>query len=733
MVDADMAAVGIIPADFYAGQGNNWSAIAGNLDIKRRITEDILINILLQQAGDQDSRVFLLKGHAGSGKSVTLKRFAWELSQKLNQLVIYVPAEGRLTRDVARELYDLTKQRVTYVFDDAMRRSTDIAAVSKAARTEKLPVTVVMAARTNEWNIGSGELESLVDNEYELRDLNPSEVSELLAKLEEHDCLGHLKDVPDEKRREFFVLTAEYQLLVALHEATMGRPFEDIVLDEFRNVRPEGAKALYLDVCTLHRFDVGLRAGLLSRISGISIERFEKDFFKPLEHLVSTYFDSSSRDYAYRSRHPVIADVIFKNLFETQADRATQIERVISFMNVDYESDSRAFEQMIRGKHLATLFSDRQFADRIFSAAMDSSANLSHVEHQRAVFELNHVAGNLDAALSAIERALSAGSGSQFSILHTKALVLRKKALNASEGLGKDAFRQEARRILERQAKTSHTSHALHSIGQLLIDELREALIKVEDPNSALVDRAVASLSKQLEKVVSDGHSKFPADSHMLTLEASFAQLLEQEPRFITALENAFAHSPGDGLIAVRLAKAQVKAGVPADALSTLAQCIERNPADKRARYEYARQLIRTKQPDNKAVIRHLRASFSEGDTNYAAQFWCARHYFLYDDRSRAKELFQKLEKARVPPAVRNRVQGFARNYSGELESFVGHISRLEDGFCFIQLETIQESVFAHYTQFSGDQWGKLRVGNEVSCYLGFSFRGPVATEVRAN
>src|SRR3990167_4643971 len=101
-------------------------------------------------------------------------------------------------------------------------------------------------------------------------------------------CIEHL---PPEERRKFFILTADHQLLVALHEATLGKSFDEIILDEYNRIVPDEAKLLYLDVCTLHRFKVGIRAGLLSRVSGITFDYFGRLLILPLEHVVFVYFD----------------------------------------------------------------------------------------------------------------------------------------------------------------------------------------------------------------------------------------------------------------------------------------------------------------------------------------------------------------------------------------------------------------------------------------------------------
>ena len=111
-----------------------------------------------------------------------------------------------------------------------------------------------------------------------MRDLSEAEIQRLLKKLAQHNCLGHLKNLTEKERLDTFRLTAERQLLVALHEATSGKSFEELVFDEYKNIVPAEARILYLDICTLHRLRVPVRAGLISRISGISYERFRGTF-----------------------------------------------------------------------------------------------------------------------------------------------------------------------------------------------------------------------------------------------------------------------------------------------------------------------------------------------------------------------------------------------------------------------------------------------------------------------
>ena len=429
------------PREFYKGSGRSWFPIANGMDIERRFMDDLLFKAVLERPPDNRLQTYLVKGHAGSGKSIALRRAAWNAAVDSRQsLDAHDPLDARArisvqhpvlrprgssrvkvnrtapanrdfhtssyhNFDLVRELYNLTNERIYIFVEDAIQMLRELQKFSKAVNEQAVPVTLVVAARTNEWNTAEDAFEENLTDSFELRQLDNREIRELLGRLEKYGCLGHLESFDSEERLEYFRLTADRQLLVALHEATTGKSFEEIVLDEFTNVVPLEAQSLYLDVCTFHRLRVPLRAGLVSRVSGISLGNFRERLFRPLEHVVEVVFDRLSRDYAYQSRHSVIADLVFKQALAEPQRRADQIVRLIRCMNVDFRSDQVAFGNLISGRKLAKLFDDRVLVDRIFQAASQAAASVAHVEHQRAVFEINHRSGNVHRALDALQKA----------------------------------------------------------------------------------------------------------------------------------------------------------------------------------------------------------------------------------------------------------------------------------------------------------------------------------------
>ncbi|MCB1742746.1 MAG: hypothetical protein KDK91_20390, partial [Gammaproteobacteria bacterium] len=723
------------PVDFYKGSGQSWFPIASGLDIERRFMDELLFYAVLERPPDNRLQTYLVKGHAGSGKSIALRRAAWNSAVKHDAFVFWLKQGAELRFDLVRELYNLTNERIYIFVEDVIPRLRGLQAFSNAANNEAIPVTLIIAARTNEWNVAEQEYEESLTDSFELRQLDNREIGQLLKKLEENNCLGHLEELNDVERSEYFRLTADRQLLVALHEATSGKSFEEIVLDEYTHVIPREAQSLYLDVCTFHRLKVPLRAGLVSRVSGITLEYFRDRLFKPLEHVVNVVFDGLSRDYAYQSRHPVIADLVFQQVLGEPERRADQLVRLLRYMNVDFQSDQVAFGNFVRGRELAELFDDRMLAERIFQAATEAAASVSHVEHQRAVFEINHPSGNIHRALDALQKAEAEAEYGRHSIQHTRAQALRKLALESESEIERDRVRSEAVTIVRRLIRRGGSSHPYHTLGQILLDQLKERILELEEVNASMEElrnRQVGELIGEIEKIVYEGLQKFPNESYLLDLEARLASIVSDEPRATAALEKALESNPGNGFICARLARFHRGRGDLVSAKRVLMRCLDKNPTDRHAHLQLAKVMRDEDEYAQREGIRHhLRRSFSPGDANYDAQFWYARHEFLYGDIDRAKETFDALRRANVPSGMKQHAQGKVREKGDVAKVFRGSVRIKMDSYCFVTSPELRSDIFMYPGAFEDGHWEALTNISEISFELAFTLRGPVGQNGR--
>jgi hypothetical protein len=282
------------------------------LDVHRRIVRVLINDHIVPTNNIKQPRFIILKGHAGAGKSVALRRVAWDAATRLNKLVFRASHAADVDADVLEEVVSLTNQTIYFFIDNVANAPDRVAALLRTAKARRWPLVVIAGARTNEWNIRcQDDLEDYVDEDLELGYLSEFEIDDLLFRLELNDCLGHLAALPPAERRAKLRLEYGRQLLVALHEATKNASFRDIIRDEYEHIFPREAQILYLDVCALHRFGAPVRAGLIARVHGITFEAFRDEFFKPLEKVIDVTLDSKSRDWLYEARHSYIAEIVY--------------------------------------------------------------------------------------------------------------------------------------------------------------------------------------------------------------------------------------------------------------------------------------------------------------------------------------------------------------------------------------------------------------------------------------
>ena len=364
------------------------------LDVKRSINDSVLVDAILADESEQKStELFALLGPAGNGKTVALKRIAWGSVRYLRQSGVLSPGKRYHKSHVLEEIYNLTGKRSFIFVDRMILKRADIHQALTACQSRKIPVTIIGAERANEWSGFSHQVTSFLRQEFSVHYLSETEVNELLDLLTRHQALGLLADRSRQQQVDAFVKRAQRQLLVALHEATLGLPFETILKDEYENIPSPEARQLYLSICALNQFGAPVRTGLISRATGIDFPQFRERLFEPLQDVVFVEEDRYSRDNYYRARHQHVAEVVFSQVLGEQNEKFDLLVSLIQVINPEYASDAETFATIIRGRNVASMFSAVELGRLLYDTALTVSSNESHVLHQRAIFEMRHPGG----------------------------------------------------------------------------------------------------------------------------------------------------------------------------------------------------------------------------------------------------------------------------------------------------------------------------------------------------
>ena len=626
------------------------------------------------------------------------------------------------------ELLELVDERVYLFVDDAARHVRELVSLIRQTNSERRRITYVLGERLNEWNVYGGPLASFITNEFVVEYLESNEIDQLLSLLEEHKALGTLAKLSKADRRTAFGERAGRQLLVALHEATLGKPFEEIIEDEFNSIVPVTAQDLYLTICLLNRLGVRVRAGLISRVHDVPFHYFKEHFFLPLEHVVKSSYDSTTRDHVYTARHPYIAEMVFRRVLPQPAERFDKYVSTLKHMNLEYSTDEQAFRQLLKGRVLEQLFPDRSMVRRLYEVARELAGDDPLLLHQMALYEMHAVGGDLAEADKLLSIA-SSRAPRDLTLKHSQAELQLSYAESARSALEKEQHLRESARIaraLRTIRADADTPHAHHTLIKIALKKLEWRLYEGGDGDAGEgpVPDIVPAI-REAEETLAEGLQRFPDESYLLDAEARLAAMLKDSSRALAAMKRAFESNPLNGYIAGRLARAFEDSGDPESAQNVLTRAIEANPTDTGLHYRLAKLLMQRKPPDEPTIRYHLQRSFIEGDSNHEARLVYGRHLFLNGHLQEAETVYTGLRSARLPFDRRTKPLFITD------ERFAGNVQRVEVSYCFIQRDGAGDRIFAHRKNVKKDLFRLLGVSSRVTFKLGFSFSGPVAVDLQ--
>lgn len=713
------------PSLFYKGYCADFGPIAEKLDVRRHITDDLLAEVFLRsEPFDGRMEFFLIHSPAGSGKSVFIRRLAWEAATNFNCLCLYAKPEHPLNFDAVRELINLTGDRV-YIFVDPVTDSLDwLEQFLVRGRKEGLPITVFAAERKNEWNETCERIHPYITELYELRHLSEPEIVDLLGLLGRYDCLGHLKEMSAARQVELFSHVYSRQLLVALYEATQGRRFSEIIRDEYLSVTPDKARSLYLTVSILHRLGVRTRAGLISRVHGIPFEEFKSELFEPLEHVVFARRDEAIKDFAYRTRHRVVAEMVFEGALDNVNDRYDAYVGILNVLDVDYAADRDGFRGLTNARELIRLFPDAQMVRHLFGIASTRTDTKASLMQQEAIFEMNSTGGSIKRAADLLFEARRLAPHN-LTIAHSAAELALKISLEASSDAEKIKYRKEAQEIAQGIINRGmFSAHPYHTLIKLALSDLSDTLDKLDE--KSLEERV-----KSLDKEISSALQKFPMDSYLLSAEAEYSELIHKHPKAVESLEKAVKANPRSAFLALRLASVYQADDNIDGAIAVLGNCLDANPNEKHVHFKLG-MLYLVNKPDSTGQIEyHLRHAFTEGDSNYSAQFWYARQLYLDHRIEDARKIYDTLANARVDPRTRDMPQGVVKSTEGKPISFHGTVDWVEASYLFIVRDGANDRIFAHRENSDQEEWLRFKAFTRVSFNLAFAYRGPIAVGIQ--
>jgi cold shock CspA family protein len=713
---------------FYSGYDHGWSGIIRKYDFARKLGEDLLYAAVDVSPDSPAIRMFVLEGAAGSGKTIALRRAAFDAATALDQFVLWLKPDGILRAEIIEELWTLSGLRLMVFVDHVSLHSEELERALHTLKRKNVQVTVVLSEREAEWAAYCSGLDAFLPSTSTLRRLNGREVQDLVDLLARHRCLGQLTSLNRAEQIEAFLSKdrADRQLLVALYELTQGKPFEQIILDEFNRVLGDAAKSLYLDIATMHQFGVTARAGAISRISGIRFDDFKAEFIKPLTDIVRITVDRFTGEHGYETRHSHVAEIVFRAVCDSDEARSVQLSRIVGGLDPGYSSDRRVLENICKGRNIARTFAGVEHARKIFEVATAALPESAFLFQQAALLEMQHPKGSLDYAEELAQTARTLDQNNHIYV-HTLAEVSRRRANVASSQVRAEQLRAQSRRFLN-EILTNDPRKSL-TFCNLLIDEVVDLLRGLpEDPKEYMIiefDRKVAEAKERLDKARRD----FPGEAEFPSAEGRLWQRLGDEVRAKRVLQQATALKAQNSGVFLRLAQVQASGGEIQNSIETLRAGLQRFPSDKQLHLELALRLVDHNRTTSPEIEGHFGASYGVGDQALDARFFHACYLFWAGKVEESRNLFDEIN-TRSSSDYRKR----PNPEEGIIDQFIaqqnGSVASVRDDYFFIQSGCYPKQIFAHMTALSGIDISELTSGKQVRFQVRFNRRGPVASSV---
>lgn len=409
---------------FYNGSEAKWIDLQNFVEAERDIYNEVMDNLFDDAVSiDNETTSYGILSEAGTGKSTLLKRLAYDLCKDFNQIVFWYNGERRLNFSIIESIYQRKQKRIFIFVDRGSKYSGNLESVRRSCTLVKIPVTIVIADRINEWNLVSA-FNFHFTQKWIIGRLSDNEIEKVVNKLDEFNCNGELKHLTIEQRIEVFKNYSNRQLLIALIQATHGGDFKELIIEEYLSIPDEIARRAYLYICTMHSFGKGIRITTLARCLGIKLSEVS-EYFKYLEGLIDY------NDDLYMSRHAIISEIIF--FAEPEEARINILEQLIKKLDLGYISDYHIYKSLTNNIDLIIRLGGIETRRRVYEALKEIKREDAFIEHHEAIMEIrsHRDGGSLERAESLLKDALKK-TANAISIKHTVGLLYIEKSKQAT-------------------------------------------------------------------------------------------------------------------------------------------------------------------------------------------------------------------------------------------------------------------------------------------------------------
>jgi tetratricopeptide (TPR) repeat protein len=325
---------------FFMGTNKSWGAFREDLDFKRDLYispkfkqvsgEKVFSGALKDRVFDElkkhdieNNKVLLLKGMAGVGKTMTLKRLAYDV-YKSGEAPVIIISTARISFDyklIAGFIENLNHQLIqkipqgehmppikpVIIIDDAASLIRHVNRLKDYLTSRGRPALIIAAERTGEWDLmwKTFPFRILEENIYELSEqLTDDEKGRIIDHFYN---LGYVQtkgtfwdDIIDRNFENSYFAT----IYTLVHPSK--KPLNEIIRDQYQNLTDLTQKAFQY-ICSFHQFDLPINLELLVR----SLKCAYDDYYSEVigKDAAKVIFEEQDGigNLLYRTHHRIVA------------------------------------------------------------------------------------------------------------------------------------------------------------------------------------------------------------------------------------------------------------------------------------------------------------------------------------------------------------------------------------------------------------------------------------------
>jgi len=710
------------PAAFFKGAEATWADIRDDVAPPRQAMWDIL-EAMLDELTDAalPASAYLVSGHAGTGKSTVLRQLAFLLARDFDMPVLVHMSGTPLNAEHLRQVAEANDgKRVVVVVHGGADVCEELAEFVVVARRQRLPVTLLIEERTNQWNTAVARCRTSFSPEvYELGPLSPDEIDAILDALAKHGALGVLEGCDRAAQVAHFAAVADKELLVALREITTGTTFDRIVIDEYNRIPSDLGREAYEYVAAVGQVDLYIRYSNLVHLLGCGWQTLARAVLPQTEGvLLSSDLVGRSRHtmgYKLRVRHPVIASIVFDAAAPTDQSRYDILASIIRTLDPGFAEDRQLLDELVRRRELVRVFSHPDYKRALYDRLAEALPGNAYVAQHRSILERE--LGNGIAALASARESVRLKPGN-WAIKNTLGFALASAASTEMEDNKKKAMLLEARRIFEEEVASSDKS----GFGYLGLAHLMRQEYEVErDP-----DRK-ESLQVEALSLLETARGELDDPS---AVEREYGRLkneLGERDAAIAALRSALARDPTNTRVRDLFVGFLAEAGRVGEALGVAREGLTYAPMDWRLHRHIARLLDRQGGPA--ATVReNYEASIRYNRSNIDLVVELGAFLFRRSEFADAAECFRRANVLARTSPEKNRVRCWWEDGSGKKRVFAGVVSKIKGAMATAR--AIPENFEANFWRQYGLN-ASLTEGESIEFNVGFNTHGARADVFR--